>query len=281
MLQVAGRAGQVTDAGVCRVSGIEGEIPWEVDTGDTLRYAEVSVPGYADLSAEYDPSTGEVEWYRGRKLDEASVAGMFGRNDIKEEAERKENVQTDRRRFGCLTSLIAFFALFGGCAFSSGPVVGQDGAVASQIAAADEGKRFGPYMLNKVDRVHRLEVSTSLTQSSVWVQAVLEDAEGGVVDAERELWDESGVDSDGSWHESDLNASRNFRLAKPGPYYVRLQAEPDASSAGANINFRLQEIGVNSGPLVTFGVIGLILGTVFWLAGAPSARQKLSELSDD
>jgi len=61
-LPVAGRYGQVTDAGVCRVSGIEGEIPWEVDTGDVVRYTEISVPGYANLSAEYDPATGEVEW---------------------------------------------------------------------------------------------------------------------------------------------------------------------------------------------------------------------------
>jgi len=37
------------------------------------------------------------------------------------------------------------------------------------------------------------------------------------------MWDESGTDSDGAWHESDLNTSTSFVLVKPGNYFVRVR----------------------------------------------------------
>jgi len=276
--QVGNMRASVSDAGICRVYGVEGEVPWPVDPGHFLRFVDFEGGG-GFFSAELDESEQEVEWYRGRRLDESAVFEMFGLKKEAQAATGREDARKDRRGFGCMLVVLALVALIGGCGVGAGRQVAAGESTAAMIP--DEGRRFGPYKLTQVGRVHRLNVETSLTQTSMWVQAVVEDASGELFDAEREFWDESGTDSDGAWHESDLRASRDFRLAQAGNYYVRLFADPEAAATSAVVRFTLREAVIFPTYLIIFGVFSLVLGGVFLLASSPQTKQKIWEAMDD
>ena len=270
----------VTDAGSCTVSAVEGEIPWEVERGSRNQFVDLEGGG-GFFGAEIG-SDGEVEWFRGRRMEEATILEMFGLKKEAEVAVGKQNARADRSKFGCLTSVLALVALFGGCAGSmnAGKVVASGSSVVSQIPA--DGKVFGPYNLTKANKVHRLKVSTSISQTSVWVQAVVEDKAGELFDTQADMWDETGYDDEGSWHEYSLNSSKDFKVAQPGQYFVRLYAEPEPAAANATVNFALEEGVMYPTYLIAFGVAGLILGIIFVCAGAPDkTKQVWASMSDD
>jgi hypothetical protein len=282
MTRINGDLATVTDAGVCRVRGLEGEIPWPVQVGNPLTFADFTISGQL-LSAEFDPAEGELEWFRGRRLQPSDVFAMFG---LKKEAEAevgKENVLSDRRKFGCLTQVMALMALCGwivGCN-QHGKVVASQTVSASQIDG--DGLRLGPFDLTGAGKVHRLRLSASgFSQSSIFVQALVEDAQGPIFDADGEFWDESGTDSDGAWHESDLSSQSDFKLAKAGPHYVNLIADPETAAAGAPVSVAIEQGVLHSPPLAWFGFLALPIGFCFMVAGAPStAKAAWQSMSDD
>jgi hypothetical protein len=141
--------------------------------------------------------------------------------------------------------------------------------------------RYGPFRLDKMNRVYRLRISSNLSSTSMWVQGVVENADQGpVFDVDGELWDESGYD-DGPWHEWVLESHREFRLDEPGDVYVRLFADPEASAAGAPVSFALEEGVMYPTYLLTFGVLGLLMAVGFLLASSPATAARVwREMSD-
>lgn len=281
-VNVNGQRATITDMGVCKVTGLEGEIPWPVKVGSPLTFVDLTQDGQL-LSAELDQSEGELEWFQGRRMQPSEVLAMFGLQKEAAAETGKESAKSDRKSFGCLTMLLSVVALCGwgvGCN-QHGKVVATQGVTASQIDA--EGMRLGPFPLTGVGKVHRLRLWTNgLTETSVFAQAVVEDAEGPVFDTDGEFWDESGVDDDGSWHESDLQSQSDFKLAKAGNYYVRLTADPETAATNAPVSFAIEEGVMHPTPLAVFGWIGLPLGFVFMAAGSPQATKSVMEgLADD
>ncbi len=275
---LGGKTYIVTSVGMMRVAGVEGEIPWRVSVGESSPYADF---GSGDTIFSVEQASDGIEWFRGRRLDAAEVYTLF---DLKEEVReemQKEVVQTDRRRFGCLwlnLSLLAFFL----CAIASstnGKQVFSAQLTADQVA--DEGSLVGPFPLKHIEFPHRLSLASGgLSQTSVWVQGVLEDAGGAVFEAEQEFWDETGYD-DGPWHEWVTDANTDFRLAKAGDFRVRVYADPEAAATSVPIMVRVYEDVRHATPLAWFGGIGLVLGTCFWLSGAPGARKSFAEAMQD
>lgn len=268
----------VTSVGVATVTGVEGEIPWPVRVGESSPYADF---GSGDTIFSVEQTSEGIEWFRGRRLDVAEVYTVFGLQKEAQVELKKEEVQGDKRRFGCLwlnLSLLAFIL----CAVASGTPGRQ--VYSAQLTAdqvAEEGSVVGPISLTKTGAPHRLYLATSsLSQTSVWVQGVLEDASGPVFEAEQEFWDETGYD-DGPWHEWVTESKADFRLAKPGDYRVRVYADPEAAATGAPVVVRLYEGVPHATPLAWFGGIGLVLGTVFWLQGSPGTRKSLAEAMQD
>lgn len=258
----------VTDAGTCRVQAVEGEIPWPIQKGDQLRYVDMEGGG-GFYSAEL-PGDGTAEWFRGQRLDSRAVYALFDLREMIAHEEKRDQARQGRRFFGIVCLLAGLTALLGwGCSGSRAKVVAQDSVVVSQIGP--EGVRKGPYHLSAVGRVHRLRVSSSLTQTSTWVQAVLEDDTAGeLFDVTGDLWDESGTDSDGAWHEYDLHSQSDFRLARAGNVYVRLYAEPEAAarSAGAPVSFVIEQGVLYPTYLATFGIVSVIVGGLFFATGS-------------
>jgi hypothetical protein len=173
----------------------------------------------------------------------------------------------------------------------------------------EEGARFGPVRLERRNTVYRLEVRTQLQQQAMWVAAVLEDAEEReLIPVDRDMWHESGYDSDGSWSESVLEASTSFVIRQPGEYYLRVYAEPEPGSTLARwlqemppaqpgsdlaayevsaprVSVTLREGTMYSTYLGWYALLALAAGTGWVMAGNPSrvkvAWEKLKEAAAD
>jgi hypothetical protein len=144
------------------------------------------------------------------------------------------------------------------------------------MQAGEDGQRFGPYKLDKVNRVYRLRISSQMSSTSMWAQGVVESADAGAVfDVEDEFWDESGSDSDGAWHEWVLEAHKEFRLDAPRDIYIRLFADPEAAAANAPISFQLEEGVRYPNYFLTFGLIFIFVSFIWLIAGAEGAGGKV------
>jgi hypothetical protein len=272
---VDGRGVTVTDAGACRVQAVEGEIPWPVANGDPVRYVDME-GGNAFYSAELAPD-GTVEWFRGQRLNDRAVFTLFDLRELIQALDRREAARGGRRSFGVVCLLAALVALCGWVtANSRGRVVAQGSAPLSAIG--QEGARFGPYPLSAVGRVHRLRVSTDLTQSAAWVQAVVEnEGAGELFGVSGDFWDETGYDEDGAWHEYNLRARSDFRLARAGNAYVRLYAQPEAAASGATASFVIEEGVLYPTYLGSFAIASFLLSLGFFIAGSPDVGGKVWE----
>lgn len=269
-VQLLDRLVNVTDAGRATVIAIAGEPPYPLAKGDEIRFVDAASSGGAIYSVEVDPQTGEVEWFRGRRVGEKSVYQMFGLNQEVTRVNKREVTLKDRRFFGALVLTLSLVSLIlYGVARGRGAVAAQDSVAASQIP--EEGRRFGPYHLTDAGRVHRLHLSTQMLGTSVWVQAVLENEKAGAMfGADEEFWDESGSDSDGAWHEWVLESRKEFRLAKAGDVYVRLFADPEAAATNVPVSFKVEKNVMYPLHFLTFGLIALPIGLGFLIASASS-----------
>nr|WP_309685345.1 DUF4178 domain-containing protein [Armatimonas sp.] len=277
-IRFGGNTCTVTSVGTMVISGVEGEIPWQVQVGERSPFADFA-SGNTIYSVE-EASDG-IEWFRGRRLDAAEVYTFFGLHaEVKQEVQ-KEEVQADRRRFGCLwlTLSLAAFCIFAVASGINGRPIYSAQLTADKIA--DEGSVVGPFTLKHIGFPHRLYLASgSLSQTSVWVQGVMEDASGPIFEAEQEFWDETGYD-DGPWHEWVTESKTDFRLAKAGNFRIRLYADPEVAASTTPITVRVYEGGLHATPLAWFGGIGLVLGTCIWLKGAPGTRKNLTEALQD
>ncbi len=272
------RAYIVTSVGEAIIAGVEGEIPWPVRVGESSPYADF---GSGDTIFSVEQAADGIEWFRGRRLEAAEVYTFFGLQEEAHEEVKKEEVQTDRRRFGCLWLTLSLFSfLLCGIAFGvNGRPVFNASLTADQVA--EEGSVVGPFPLKHIGFPHRLALSSGgLSQTSVWVQGVLEDANGPIFEAEQEFWDETGYD-EGPWHEWVTDSKSDFRLAQAGSFRVRVYADPETAAAGVPITVRVYEDVMHATPFVWFGGIGLVLGTCVWFSGAPGARKSLAEAMED
>jgi hypothetical protein len=284
-IPVGGRIAIVTASGTYQVAHAEGEFPWIIVPGKSVSYLDAT-----DASEFYSIERTEdaIECYRGRYVDERQVYSMFGLQHLTAELDRRLLLLQSRKVFGglCLAAALVTLVLWGVAMASGRPVPNGSGTVLLAGAGA-EGVRFGPVQLQAANRVHRLEVRGFMRERSVWVAAVLEDEnEQELISADRDMWDESGYDSDGYWHESNLNASSDFVLRKPGSYYVRLYAEPEAGQtvpSDVQASFVLKEKAIFPPYLAFFGFGTLVVGIISLLAGSPSTVESMKQSlqSDD
>ncbi len=260
------------EAGTCTVTAFQGEIPWPIRIRERLRYVDLDGPDGRMYSGEISEATGEMEWFKGRRLDDRQVLIFFGLTHLVTELDRRGAKKRQQGSFGCFLIALAVVAfIFCGIAGSRGKVVGQGSATGAQVG--EEGQRFGPYSLTQVNRVYRLRLWSSLTSTSMWVQGVLENTDASpFFDVDQEFWDESGTDSDGAWHEWQLQVSKDFRLDQRRDVYVRLFADPEAAAANAPISFALEEGVLDYGPFLAYGLTGMGIGIVFLIMAGTGGK---------
>jgi hypothetical protein len=276
-LHMEGHGCSVTDAGTSQLVYVQGEFPWLVAPGRIRRFVDAQ---HLNDFYSIEWSEDEIEYYRGRYVDERQILSMFAQTALLQELDKRLVALRSRRTFGwsCLAASLIALILWGVALAGPGvDVPGGSGSVMLNAAVGEEGQRFGPIQLTAKGSVHRLEIRGNMTQASNWVQAVLEDeSEVPLLDTQRDMWDESGRDSDGPWHESDLSASTDFVLAKPGVYYIRLYAEPEPGrTAEGSAAFRIRAKVLYPVYFAIFGFSMLALGVIFLVAGNSAGESRI------
>ena len=238
----------VEEHGDYRLKFFEGEFGWVPQVDERVKTAEYRKSKHmlSLLSAEarIDPESddpAEVEFFRTLPYSPRELLTDFDRHDELAELDRRERVAGKYRHWcwasfatavivlmiGLLTSTPGNSLLATSFSFNK---IGADGAVA------------GPVELSAKGRVHQLQLQASFSDNSwAWVGAELLDAERNSINAmSGDFWRESGRYDGERWSESDLTATKNFRLTQPGTYFVRLQLDPGTAATG-RVNVSLYE----------------------------------------
>ena len=273
-LALDGKGALVSDKGVATVVHAEGEFPYVVRLNEPRSFLDATHLGKF-YSVEWTPDS--VEYYRGQFIGERQLYTYFGWRDKLLALNRREQTARQRQKLGaaCLALSLVALVIWAYSFFSGSPVPGASGTVALTAIQGQEGRRFGPFRLTEVGAVHRLELHGRMREESNWVQAILEDSEEQeLLASERDMWDESGYEDGEYWHESDLSASTDFILRKPGEYYVRLYTEPDPGrtpSPNAMASFVVKQRAVYPVWVGIYGFVALLVGILCLATGRPTS----------
>jgi hypothetical protein len=273
------RAALVSQVSTATVRHVEGEFTYAVRVGDWHHYLDAG-QGNRVYSVEWTEE--EISFYRGEMLSHRQVYVAFSLYGELAALDAQEQRVASRRWFGVVCLAAGVLAFFGWIeALSPGRVVGQGVAHIQYVPEA--GLRHGPFPLNTADRVHRLRISANLRESSAWVGATVEAEDAReMLGVQRDMWDESGYDSDGHWHESDLEAQTDFVPAQAGRYFVRLYAEPDSRSArGGQAQFALYSGVLYPWYLLWYSLLAFLIGTLFLLSGSSVQGSLKESLASD
>lgn len=260
---------------------VEGELTHAATVGDQRHYLDLGSLKHA-YAVEWNDD--EIEFYRGVHVPYRQVLIAFNLRDELKAIEAAEQRARSQKRFA-LVCLLAAIVATAGWVLSTAPgrVVGRGSAALARIP--DDGLRFGPFPLSMTNRVYRMQIQATLREASAWVAAAIETpGEQEMLSVQNDMWDESGYDSDGPWHEGALDARTDFVPAQAGNYFVRLYAEPEAgatgstsAAAGGRASFALYEGVLYPWYLAWFCLATWLLAAIFFLVSSPRTRQKIGE----
>jgi len=267
----------VTEINRATVHFVQGELTYAATVGDRVTYLDA---GYGNEFYTVEWSEDEIEFYRGRMLSDREVLIAFGLRKELAALEAIAHRQRSQRIFAAVCLFLSLVAFIGwGVSLGGGTVVSHGEIPLTSITA--DGARFGPVNLNS--GVHRLVIHASMTQASAWVAGILEsEDEIELVGTQRDLWDESGYDSEGAWHEWDLRSQSDFVIKQPGRYYVRLYAEPDTPYGSyGNVGYELRRGVIYPVYLLTYAIGALIVSLIVFCISSPETLKKLAESAND
>jgi len=277
-LAIDGTRALVTDAGRAEIRAVEGELTWPAMVGTSRPFLDAR-----RLSRLYSVEwgSGEVECYRGRAASHREVFAAFGLQKKVAAIDAVEGKRRSQLLFAgvCLwLSILAFIAW--GASQASGRVVSKGSVALASVT--DEGIRSAPLTLDPGMHVYRLSIQGVMREASAWVAGVLTMPDGReLMGVQRDFWDESGYDSDGHWHESDLRASTDFVVKNPGPYHVHLYAERDTPTGSyQTASYELRGGVIYGRYFLAYGIVTMLLAVVFFCVGAQDRLKEMSESSD-
>ncbi|MCI0413266.1 DUF4178 domain-containing protein [bacterium] len=261
-----GRTYNVTQISVSTVHFVQGELTYAASVDDKASYMDAQ-HGNNLLTVEWKED--EIEFYRGRFLTERQVYEIFGRHDLIQAQKVKTEKAKHRAVFASICMALAILAfILSGILSSLGKQIYSQQTTFDAIPA--EGARFGPVRL-RPDQRYRLKLDSGLREASAWAVGVVESADGIELFAnEHDFWDESGSDSDGAWHESDLAFSRDFVVDKEEDYYVRLYMEKDPplnanTPVFQHVGFSILEGVYGVSYLAMYGILGFMTAVLFYI----------------
>ncbi|WP_120498152.1 hypothetical protein [Kiloniella sp. EL199] len=129
----------------------------------------------------------------------------------------------------------------------------------------------GNYQLN--DSIGPLEVTSDYTVYNIDVQGYLEDKSWLYLELVlqnsqkeylfsfgKELWRESGYDSDGAWSESESHFSQKITIPKKGTYFLAITGGSSTNRGSMKVN--ITEQAASALPHMWIGVLLLIIGII-------------------
>lgn len=128
-----------------------------------------------------------------------------------------------------------------------------------------QGGEIGPIEVKKDNSVFELKANQNLSYGKwSYVSAELLDSNKNYLFSfGKQLWAETGYDSDGRWYEKDTDVSSKFTIKKAGTYYLRLKSN-NSGGVLSNINVSVTRKRGSSLPHLIAGIFGLIIGVFLY-----------------
>ena len=134
------------------------------------------------------------------------------------------------------------------------------------------GGEIGPIEVNKDYSVYNVHVEKYISNNS-WSFIggdVLDQDKNYLFGFGKELWKESGFDSDGSWTEQDTDLNIKITFNKSGTYYLRFNDESNNTTTSNSFNSQsssLSDLQVTVSPKRGSSLIHFILGCISLIIG--------------
>lgn len=234
------------EMGRSTVTFVEGESSWKAKVNDRSNYAEYK-QGRTTFTTEWSfksdgKTINEVEFFRSEKVYAVDLYRAFGMKKelVREEKKIKQMKEHKMMSIGFL--ILAFFLFV--TPFGGGPsekaLIFEAGL--DDFEVLEDGLVVGPFDLNEVGELHRIEMRGEVQSNSYsWFGMELLNSDLEAINVlEGDFWHETGVDSDGSWEESSLSSRLDFKLKNEGEYSMRIFHE-EGTSPSAAMQIRVYE----------------------------------------
>ncbi len=126
-----------------------------------------------------------------------------------------------------------------------------------------EGGIVGPVSVKKNNSVYKIWIRQSIRNNKDWsflTCEVLDQNKKYLFSFGKELWKESGYDSDGSWSESVTESSMKINLEK-GTYYLKISSDKAPRVQNSIYVSVKRKIGSALGFLI-IGILAIIFGAI-------------------
>jgi hypothetical protein len=197
-------------------------------------------------------------------------------NPIKSETDRKREVGRTVRIAGMMIFVFGILCLITSAVFGS-----DDGKTVSGTLPSSGGI-LGPIVVSKDNTVLEFTVKETLNGYG-WSYL-----DGEMLDQNKEylfgfgyeFWHETGYD-EGRWDEQKNKFDFKLTVPKKGTYFAHLYTEqPTYKQIGGNIQAWITPVKGSSVPYFAAGIVGLIGGIFFFVAGAMMTPASI-EMDDD
>lgn len=132
-----------------------------------------------------------------------------------------------------------------------------------QALTKPSGKIMGPITIDSPYTVALIKIKTNIpVQSWAFVEGeVLNEDKEYLFSFGKELWHETGRDSDGAWKEENDTYKMKVTFPQKGKYYINFKTESSRSSY--TIDVTIYKKRGSSLPHLWFGIFALIMGIYF------------------
>ena len=235
-----GRA-RVKERATAKITALAGEFTWRASVGDRIAYLEAQT-GSLHFSVEYTDR--ELEVHAGPALTEMEVWQALGR---KKQVARLEKRKEQTKQFNQVSKVAFWFALMAGGLALFSFISGRE--VFSEQVRLVPGQQtthlIGPFEMTRPGRVHRISLQAASLQTNSWALVsawAFDEKKTKFYLFAASLWDEAGHDSDGPWHESDLQGTHLFKPATAGTYMLEITLEEtEPATMPVSVTVRVEE----------------------------------------
>ena len=174
----------------------------------------------------------------------------------------------------CIACFVTFFFLE------------NDGQIQSYYGTLRPGQTFGPIKITKgKPKIYIIKSHFFGDNSSTYIYGEVQDENKDTLyEFGKDLWHESGYDSDGYWSESDRNMQVKLTFSEPGTYYIQMGEEGGISGSSLQI-LSARSSGIPHLMVGAYFLIGAIFIFIFlnprWVGEKlENLNENLGEMAD-
>lgn len=122
-----------------------------------------------------------------------------------------------------------------------------------------------PLAVDKAGQVYSISLRQPLVRYNTWSVlsgTLLDENHQFLMHFNKELWKETGRDSDGTWREESTTYTMNLTMPRAGMHYLTFDTDMSSPDAGRNISVKIQPRLGSSLATFIFGFVCLVLGGV-------------------